>query len=121
MNDSLQLVGGALRVFVLGQHSRNIFIGHMPIDSVAAQKESRAVARVYRFDLHFDLVFDSQRPVDYIAAREFGCLFRPNPTGPQGVVEIGVIDRLSAKPPVFEAINAAVPDMSDGGLPAGGV
>jgi hypothetical protein len=86
MDYSLQLVGGALGVLVFGKHLGYLFIGQVPIDSVAAQEKARAVARADRLDFDFDLALDAERAIDDITACEFGGALPHDSTGANVIV-----------------------------------
>lgn len=118
MNNSFQLVGRALRVFVLGEHSRDFAIGHMSIDTVAAKQEARTVGGFDRFCFDLNRVFDSERAIDYVEAFKRRRLRFGYSACPDVVVEIGVIDSLARELPILETVDPAVAYVSDGDLAA---
>ena len=111
MDYSFQLIGGSLGIFVFSQNPRDLLVGQVAVDAVAAQEKTRTLSSVDGFYLDIYAAFDAKRPIDDVAAGKFGSLIASNSTSPNLVVQISVINSLAVEPPVFQAVDSAVADV----------
>jgi hypothetical protein len=108
-----QTVGGHLRVGLLGQDRRDVDVGHLVDEAVAAQHEPISSDEWQRPPVDADLRLDAQRPRDDVAPWVIAGLVLADVAGGHQFLHVAVIDGDPSEPSVSEQVRAGVTDVGE--------